>query len=105
MLRTWDGKAYFVWRKFIDKAIPFQNGINCAAFRNEGKVRSSELIRQADAIADQCWPGLRHYTYVNPKEIQSANPGYCFVMAGWRKCGFTKGRLLILERFNNDTDF
>lgn len=105
VLRTWDGGAFFVWRKFIDKAIPLQNGINCAAFRNEGEIRSSELIRQADAIADLLWVGERHYTYVNPKEVRSRNPGYCFIKAGWNKCGFTKGGLLILEKHNLDTDF
>lgn len=88
----------FVWRKFIDDS--GQRGINCAVFRNEAPQRylSSDLVRQADAIADFCWPGERHYTYVNPKAVRSRNPGYCFVAAGWRKCGMTKGGLLIFER-------
>lgn len=98
VLRTGDGDAMFVWRKFIDDS--GQRGINCAVFRNEApkRYRSSELIRQADAIADFCWPGERHYTYVNQEAVRSRNPGFCFVAAGWRRCGFTKGRLLILER-------
>ena len=51
--------AMFVWRKFIDKS--GEKGVNCAVFRNENqKIRSSELIQQADAIADFCWPGERH---------------------------------------------
>jgi hypothetical protein len=98
VLRTGDADAMFVWRKFIDDAIPKQEGVNCAVFRNESSLRSSELIRQADAIADHVWPGERHYTYVNSKAVRSSNPGFCFVAAGWRRCGRTKGGLLILER-------
>lgn len=96
VLRTWDCDALFVWRKFIDDS--GQQGINCAVFRNESSHLASELIRQADAVADRCWPGERHYTYVDARRIRSANPGACFRIAGWRKCGTTKGGLLILER-------
>jgi hypothetical protein len=96
VLRTFDGDALFVWRRFIDGS--GQIGINCAVFRNESAHQSSELIRQADAIADHCWPGLRHYTYVNASRIRSTNPGFCFKSAGWRECGKTKGGLVILER-------
>lgn len=92
-----DASALFVWRKFISGDA--QDGINCAVFRNEGSMLSSELIRQADTIADARWPGARHYTYVNPRKVRSANPGYCFLQAGWRRCGVTKhNRLLIMER-------
>jgi hypothetical protein len=90
------GDAMFVWRRFIDAS--GQHGVNCAVFRNEGTARSSLLIRQADAIADHVWPGRRHYTYVRAEAVRSSNPGYCFLAAGWRKCGLTKGGLLILER-------
>jgi hypothetical protein len=103
VLRTESGDAFFVWRKFHDDCIDPrtaepQTGINCAAFRNEGAYRSSELIRQADAIADCLWPRERHYTYVNPQRIASRNPGYCFLRAGWARCGRTKGGLIVLER-------
>lgn len=97
VLRTAEADALFVWRKFKDAS--GQQGINCAIFRNEGKIRSSQLIRQADAIADFCWPSERHYTYVRAEAVRSKNPGYCFLAAGWRKCGYTKvNKLLILER-------
>ena len=92
-----DATALFVWRKFISG--DGQQGVNCAVFRNEGEARSSDLIRAADAIADARWPGERHYTYVNPRKVRSTNPGFCFIAAGWRRCGVTKhNRLLILER-------
>lgn len=96
VLRTERGDAFFVWRNFIDDS--GQGGINCAAFRNESGHRSSELIRQADAIADCLWPDCRHYTYVDPTKIRSSNPGFCFLAAGWQRCGLTKGGLLVLER-------
>jgi len=50
MLRTAAGDALWIWKRFHDKS--GQQGINCAAFRNEGAYQSSRLIRQADAIAD-----------------------------------------------------
>ena len=118
VLRTGSGDAFFVWKKFKDdclyepiitkrgivggERIP-QSGINCAVFRNENgqKYQSSELIRQADAIADCIWPGQRHYTYVDPKSVGSRNPGFCFLVAGWRRCGITKGGLLILDRIKS----
>lgn len=90
-------RALFVWRKFISG--DGQQGINCAVFRNEGAGLSSDLIQEADQLADARWPGERHYTYVNPRKIRSTNPGYCFIRAGWRRCGITKRRRLsILER-------
>lgn len=96
VLRTAKGDAMFVWRKFLDRS--GQKGVNCAVFRNESPYLSSELIRQADAIADLCWPGERRYTYVRKEAVRSANPGYCFFRAGWRRCGMTMGGLLVLER-------
>ena len=96
VLRTEAGDAMWVWRKFKDDS--GQQGINCAVFRNEGPHQSSTLVAQADQIADLLWPDCRHYTYVNSKEIRSTNPGFCFLKAGWRKCGYTKGGLLTLER-------
>lgn len=91
------GRALFVWRKF--RSADGQRGVNCAVFRNEGARLSSDLIRAADDIAWERWPGERHYTYVNPRAIRSTNPGCCFLKAGWRRCGITKKRrYLILER-------
>jgi hypothetical protein len=95
MLLLAGGPALFVWRRFIDDS--GQTGVNCAVFRNEGPVRSSDLIREADALAWSRWPAQRLYTYVNPTTIRSRNPGCCFLKAGWRRCGRTKGGLVVLE--------
>lgn len=96
VLLTPCARALLVWRKFISK--DQQDGVNCAIFRNEGAGQSSDLIRAAMALAWQRWPGQRLYTYVNPRRVLSANPGYCFKRAGWRLCGITKTRrVLVLE--------
>jgi len=95
-LETTDGLASFIWRKFIDKS--GQVSVNCSMFRNEGPELSSSLILEAEQLAWGMWPGERLYTYINPKKIRSTNPGYCFLMAGWSKCGISKGGLIILEK-------
>lgn len=92
-----NAKALFAWRKEKHRQ-DGQTGVECAVFRNEGAGLSSALIRAADAIAFQRWPGERHFTFVNARKVASPNPGYCFIMAGWRRCGRTKGGLHGLER-------
>lgn len=94
LLLTGDARALFVWRKFISK--DQQDGVNCAVFRNESEFLSSNLILAAMQLAWQRWPGARLYTYVNPRKVHSANPGYCFKRAGWRRCGITKTRKLVV---------
>ena len=97
VLITDQADALFVWRKFISG--DGQLGINCAVFRNESRLTSSSLILEAESVASKRWPGERFYTYVNSKKIKSANPGYCFKMAGWKQCGITKhNKLVILEK-------
>lgn len=103
VLRSLRAEAVFVWRKFTDDCIDErtgekQQGVNCAVFRNESEHLSSSLIRQADAIADAVWTDRRHYTYVNREKVASRNPGFCFLAAGWNRCGTTKSGLLVLER-------
>lgn len=98
VLLTEQGDAIFAWRKFIDDAIPKQEGVNCAIFRNESQLLSSMLILEAERVAQCRWRGERMYTYVNPGAIRSTNPGACFLAAGWQKCGRTKGGLQILEK-------
>lgn len=99
VLLTPCARALFVWRQF-DTQDPTANAgdINCSVFRNEGAGLSSDLIRAAMDLAWARWPGRRLYTYVNPRKVRSPNPGCCFLRAGWRRCGITKRRgLLILE--------
>ena len=99
VLLTPCARGLFVWREFQSKDETAAPGdINCAIFRNEGAGLASDLIRAAMALAWEKWGPRRLYTYVNPRRVRSANPGYCFKVAGWRLCGVTKTRrLLILE--------
>ena len=71
--------------------------MNCSIFRNESDCLSSELILQAEAWARRYWPAMEWLsTYVNPRNIRSSNPGYCFKIAGWQ-CGEpTRGGLVLL---------
>lgn len=118
---TSDYRALFVWRKFIDDS--GQVGLNCAVFRNESGILSSELILEAERLAWNIYPGIRLYTYVDQSEIEvikvhsKPSPGFCFIKAGWRyvghieynkdceecqkkkrACGTTKKGLIILEK-------
>lgn len=96
-LLTACGQAGLAWRKFKDRS--GQEGVNCAFFRNESAHLSSWLITEAEKLAWERWPGVRLYTYVNAGAVQSRNPGYCFLCAGWRRCGYTKKRgYVILEK-------
>jgi len=99
VLITPDERAIFAWRKFRSMD-PEQTGVNCSVFRNEGSTvaRSSDLIRAADLIAWERWPGERLYTYVDPKRTRhKRDPGRCFLRAGWRHYGWSKSGLRILE--------
>ncbi len=90
-------RAHFAWRRSMFRADK-QAGVECTFFRNEGGGLSSALIMAADAIADQRWPGLRHFTVVDPSEVGGDPPGSCFLHAGWRRDGATKAGLHVLER-------
>jgi hypothetical protein len=99
VLLTEDCRAMFVWRMERFRR-DRQTGINCAVFRNEGPILSSELIREACELAWQRWPGERLFTYVTDEKVHSTNPGCCFKKAGWRRAGRNAdGRLTILENF------
>lgn len=96
--------AIFIWRKFICDVEPPQIGINCAVFRNESGVLSSILIREACVIAEKRWPNERHWTLVNSKKIQSRNPGFCFIKAGWKRETLSKTGLVILSNEQHRTN-
>lgn len=97
VLLSQDKKALFVWRKSNFRK-DGQAGIECTVFRNESLWLSSDLIQSAVKLAGERWPGERLFTYVDGQKVKSTNPGHCFIMAGWKKCGRSKDRdLLILE--------
>lgn len=110
VLLTEDAAAVFVWVKNNMERYDKQVGVCCTIFRNETRaphLLSSDLIRVADQLADERWPGERHFTYVNAgktarRRSRHVEPGQCFLMAGWRSCGFNKtGKLVLLERVSS----
>jgi hypothetical protein len=99
VLLTQTCDALFAWQRNTTPRLDTQEGICCTIFRNEGKILSSVLIREAMELAWSRWGNRRLFTYVQPSKIKSINPGYCFKMAGWKDAGWSKGGKLILEAF------
>ncbi len=65
----------------------------CSLFRNEGAGLSSALIRSAvretiEHYGEIPWRGM--VTFVAAEKVRSANPGYCFKLAGFRNVGARK---------------
>jgi hypothetical protein len=71
-------------------------GHHCFIFRNEGyaQVRSSDLIREAVSLTLQRWGPGDFWTYVGAEHVASENPGYCFLVAGWRHDGWVESAKL-----------
>jgi hypothetical protein len=72
----------------------------CSAFRNEGPHLSSDLIRQAIAHTRWRWdaPELGMVTFVDASKVRKKrDPGRCFLRAGFRPVGSTKGGLLAFQ--------
>lgn len=85
VLRDVDGLVLWVWM-FPDATMRMdgQTGYNNAIFRNESTRLSSDIILEAEQHAIARWGPNRMYTYIDPTKVRSANPGYCFKVAGWR---------------------
>ena len=71
----------------------------CSAFRREGgRVLASDLIRAAVAATRWKWPDvppLGMVTFVNASKVRAkADPGRCFLLAGFEPDGATAGGLL-----------
>ncbi len=72
-----------------------------SCFRNEGAGLPSTLIREAIAATKALWTPPRNgmVTFVDPKHVQGTvrrgEPiyGYCYLKAGFKHVGFTKGGL------------
>ena len=93
------------WRPHPDAGIEPMNGLDgwtCTIFRNESEALSSALILAAEAalvgFKGQCGPdGL--ITYVWDSRVRSANPGFCFKLAGWSTAGRSAdGRKTLLQK-------
>ncbi len=78
----------------------------CSAFRNEGEHLSSELIREAVAATVAEYgpaPALGMITFVDTKKTRKKrDPGRCYLRAGFKNCGMTKGGLIALQLLPED---
>lgn len=72
-----------------------------SCFRNEGPILSSLLIREAVALTRGFYgtpPALGMVTFVDTKKVRhKRDPGRCYIKAGFKRVGFTKGGLLALQ--------
>lgn len=76
-----------------------------STFRREGGARASDLILAAVAATRWQWPDvpeLGMVTFVDPTKVESENPGYCYLAAGFKKVGRTKGGLLAFQLLAGD---
>ena len=77
----------------------------CSAFRNEGAALSSRLI--SDAVAITRWyygepPSLGMVSFVDTsKTRRKRDPGRCYIRAGFKTVGTTKGGLVALQMLPN----
>jgi hypothetical protein len=72
----------------------------CSAFRNEGGNLSSDLIMQAIQVTRSIWepPELGMITFVDSKKVRHKRDfGRCYLKAGFKNVGFTKGGLIALQ--------
>lgn len=98
------------WRPHPCAGIPSMNGLDgwtCSIFRNTGVILSSDLVLAAEIelveaenrgdLAAPCGPdGM--LTYVWPRKIRSANPGWCFQVAGWTRSGWSRSGKRLLRK-------
>jgi hypothetical protein len=66
-------------------------------FRKEVPGVASEFIIEAVAATRWYWPDTPEWgmvSFVDPKKVESENPGYCYLMAGFERDGETEGGLL-----------
>lgn len=97
------GKAFWVtswpFAEYVKHAWP--GAWVCSAFRNEGAGLSSAMIREAVAATRAYFgepPALGMITFVDRSKTRpKADPGHCYIIAGFRPCGETKGGLAALQ--------
>lgn len=103
VLRTPEADAFWItswpFAEYVKHAWP--GAWVCSAFRNESGHLSSDLIREAISATLAIWPeppDLGMVTFVDTKKVRSKrDPGYCYLMAGFKRVGKTKGGLVALQ--------
>lgn len=69
----------------------------CSCFRNESDILSSTLIREAMAVTRWIWgdpPEIGMVTFIDTTKVRKKRDwGRCYLRAGFKNCGWTKGGL------------
>lgn len=77
-----------------------------SCFRREGGAKASDLIRDAVAATRWHWgdpPSLGMVTFVDADKVRhKRDPGRCYLRAGFRHVGETKGGLVALQLLPDD---
>lgn len=77
----------------------------CSCFRNEGDTLSSILVTEAVGVTRSIWgkpPELGMVTFIDTGKVRKKRDwGRCYLKAGWRNCGKTKGGLVALQLLPN----
>jgi hypothetical protein len=80
--------------------------INSCFRREGGDHRASDMIRAAVAATRAKWsdvPPLGMVTFVDPRKVApKQQPGWCYLKAGFRLVGATKGGLLAFQMLVGD---
>ncbi len=105
VLRTPEADAFWVtswpFAEYVRHAWP--GAWVCSAFRNESEHLSSELILEALSATLSIWPtppDLGMVTFVDTKKVRRKRDwGRCYLKAGFRNVGETKGGLVALQLF------
>lgn len=103
VLVTEDEDAYWVtswpFGEFVKHAWP--GAWVCSAFRNEGQILSSLLIKDAISATRSEFgepPECGMVTFIDAGKVRKKrDPGRCFLRAGFKVAGKTKGGLIALQ--------
>ncbi|KKM72076.1 hypothetical protein LCGC14_1424170 [marine sediment metagenome] len=98
-----DRKAFWVtswpFAEYVRHAWP--GAWVCSAFRNEGDTLSSDMIKRALSATRHVFgdpPELGMITFVNTDKVKrKRDPGRCYLKAGFKAVGHTKGGLVALQ--------
>ena len=75
-------------------------------FRRESGPLASDLIRAACAATRARWPDLPPLgmvSFIDPgKTRRKRDPGRCYIKAGFRRVGYTKGGLVVVQLLPED---
>lgn len=109
VLRSTDGQALWVtsW-PFAEYVRHAWAGawVNSCFRREGGEHLASDMIRAAVAATRYKWPDVPEsgmVTFVDASKVRrKRDPGRCYVHAGFRRVGFTKGGLVALQLLPGD---